>query len=214
MISGSTGCGKSFLVSQILSRLNDAFANPPKRVLYCYSRDQDLYREMEKSCPVPITFNEGLPDSFENVPRRTLCIIDDLQSSGSEMGRKIVDVFIKHSHHSDMDVLYLVQNLFANTSHHRTCNLNSHYLVVFKNPRDKQQITCLARQIFPGNHPFLMECYKRATAKPHGYLFLDLKQGTDDDLRVRDSIFAEEASFFVDEGVYKNARKYELPLAL
>ena len=209
MMAGSTGAGKSFLVKEILSRLGDVFDRPPKMVIYCYSKDQPLYDEMTKTCPIPLTFHEGLPQNFDQISPRTLLIIDDLQTTDSSIGRRITDTFTKHSHHQDMDVIYLVQNLFTNTPHHRTCNLNSQYLIVFKNPRDKLQISCLSRQVFPEDNKFLMTCYKEASARPHGYLFLDLKQGTSDHLRVRDSIFSEEARFFVRDNA---GTEFKLPI--
>ena len=100
-----------------------------------------------------------------------------------------------------MDVMYLVQKLFTNTPHHRTCNLNSQYLIVFKNPRDKLQISCLSRQVFPEDSKFLMSAYREASSKAHSYLFLDLKQSTDDRFRVRDSVFPSEARFFVRDNL-------------
>ena len=32
----------------------------------------------------------------------------------------------------------------------RTINLNTNYIILFKNPRDKYQVYLLARQMFPG----------------------------------------------------------------
>ena len=48
-----------------------------------------------------------------------------------------------------------------------------------------------------------MEAYKEATKKAQGYLFLNLQQATPDHLRVRDSVFFSEATFFVDKKEYK-----------
>ena len=42
----------------------------------------------------------------------------------------------------------------------RTISLNTHYLIVFKNPRDNQQIATLARQMYPGRSHFLLEAFK------------------------------------------------------
>ena len=198
MISGPSGCGKSTLVQDIMQRLSDVFDRAPKRVIYCYSRRQPLYDEMKRKSPVPIEFMQGLNENLRPPPR-TLLIIDDLQSHS----QIISDFFTKHSHHSDVDVLYLVQNLFLNTPHHRTCNLNTHILCVFKNPRDKLQITCLAKQISPNNTKFVMDAYLQATQKPHGYLVLNLQQTTPEFLRLRDSFFPKDAHYFIDKKTYK-----------
>lgn len=207
MIAGPTGCGKSTMIKEVISRLPEVFDRPPERVIYCYSRDQSLYSDMKKNSPVPMEFVQGLPADFGAIPKRSLLIIDDLQSGDPVVGRNITDLFTKHSHHSDVDVVYLVQNLFTNTPHHRTCNLNSQYLIVFKNPRDRLQVSCLSRQVVPDNPKFLMGAYNDACARPHGYLFMDLKQATPEHLRFRDSIFPSETNFFVD-------KKRGLPLQL
>ena len=78
-------------------------------------------------------------------------------------------------------------------------SLNAQVLVIFKNPRDKAQIMCLARQVSPDNTKFIMSAYRQSTQKPHGYLILNLKQDTPDHLRIRDSIFYQEAHFYVDK---------------
>ena len=74
-------------------------------------------------------------------------------------------------------------------------NLNSHYIVLFKNPRDMAQITYLSRQMYSGKKNFLTDAFQDATSHPYGYLFLDLKADTDDELRVRTNIFPGETTF-------------------
>ena len=52
-------------------------------------------------------------------------------------------------------VICIVQNLFHQGKGNRSISLNSHYLVLFKNPRDKLQILTLAKQMYPGQTDFL-----------------------------------------------------------
>ncbi len=91
------------------------------------------------------------------------------------------------------------QNWFINEepfSHPFTCmivgprdiSLNSNYLVLFRNPRDKLQLSILARQMYPGDTSFFMQSFDDATKNPHGYLFLDLKQETEERNRVQTGI--------------------------
>ena len=62
-------------------------------------------------------------------------------------------------------------------------SLNAHYLVLFKNPRDVTQISTLGRQMYVARSKFLVEAFKDATAKPFGYLLLDLKADTPEIIR-------------------------------
>ena len=67
--------------------------------------------------------------------------------------------------------------------------LNTQYLVLFKSPRDKQQISILARQMYPNRSHYFIEQYEKATQRPHGYLFVDLKQNTSEEYRLKSDIF-------------------------
>ena len=82
----------------------------------------------------------------------------------------------------NISVFYLVQNLFLKEN--RTVSLNSHYLFVFKNPRDSAFVSHLARQLYPNDNKFLVESFRDATKKPFSFLLLDLKPTTNDRVRV------------------------------
>ena len=51
----------------------------------------------------------------------------------SELEKQIAAYFIKRSHHENISVAYLAQNLFNDSKTHRTISLNSHYLFLLKN---------------------------------------------------------------------------------
>ena len=133
---------------------------------------------------------EGLPQLTDFDSKvNNLVIIDDLMN---ETDQSVTNFFTKGSHHCNISILYLVQNLFHKGKEQRTISLNSHYMVAFKNPRDVNQITHLAKQMYPGRIKFLQEAFIDATSVPFGYLLIDLKQTTPDDRRVRTNIFKDE----------------------
>ena len=88
-----------------------------------------------------------------------MIILDDLME---ETDQRVASLFTKKSHHRNISVMYIVQNLF----HHRTISLNAHYMVVFKNPRDVSQIMALAHQMYPQRTKYFLEAYTAATAQP------------------------------------------------
>jgi len=146
-----------------------------------------------------IEFREGLPrpEDYSSDPLSPkLVIIDDLmrESSSSEV---IVDLFTKGSHHKNLSVILISQNLFHQGRGQRDISLNANYIVVFKNPRDRAQIRHLARQVYPDDPKFLEEAYYDATSRPHGYLLLDLKQSTPDKYRFRTCIFPDDTMHYV-----------------
>jgi hypothetical protein len=68
-------------------------------------------------------------------------------------------------------------------------NLNTHYPVLFKNPRDANQVATLAPQMYPNKSKFASEAFDDETKQPYSYLFVDLKPETDERYRIRTSIF-------------------------
>ena len=89
---------------------------------------------------------------------------------------------------TEICVIYIVQNLFHQGKGDRSISLNSHYLVLLKNPRDKLQILTLAKQMYPGRTYFFLNQYEEAVREPYGYLLIDLKTTTQDDCRLRTNV--------------------------
>ena len=140
-----------------------------------------------------ITFNEGLPDNKQfDGKYGTLLILDDLMK---EAGDTVLDLFTKLSHHRDVSVIFITQNLFFKSKQSRTMNLNTQYIVLFKNPRDALQVATLGRQMFPGHSNFLIEAFRDATERPHGYLLIDLHPNTLEKFRIRTNIFEGERQY-------------------
>ena len=106
--------------------------------------------------------------------------------------QRVSDLFTRGSHHRGLTVMYLTQNLFPPGKLSRTISLNSHYMIVFKNPRDSLGISTLGRQMYPHNTNFLLQSFQDATKKPYGYLLLDLHQLTPENMRLRTNILPGE----------------------
>ena len=131
---------------------------------------------------------DGLPDVEDLLDdsKRTLIVIEDLMS---ETDQRVSKLFTKGSHHRNISVIYVSQNLYSKNN--RTISLNTHYLVLFKNPRDASQIACLGRQIYPNDSKHFHEAFDDATLQPHNYLLLDFKQSTPEKCRLRASVFPD-----------------------
>ena len=114
-----------------------------------------------------------------------------------ETDGRVTNLFTKKSPHSNASVIYLVQNLFPKNKESRTISLNAQYMVVFKNPRDASQKTNLAKQMYPGRIKFMQEAFNDATTVPYGYLLIDLKQDTPEDLRLRTTILPDDTVQYV-----------------
>lgn len=180
IVAGPSGSGKSHFVTNFIDHLDQM----------CDARFANIYwhtPEGRKQSDATIQYRSGLPsmDDFDgSVPN--LVIVDDLMR---EADSRVVDLFTKGCHHNNVSVFFITQNLFHQGRGSRDISLNAHYIVCFKNPRDRVQIKHLARQIHPEDSKFIEEAYTDATRDAHGYLLLDLKQTTPDNMRVRTCVF-------------------------
>ena len=192
-ICGQTQCGKSYMVRRMLSHLNELFYPVPSKVIYCYGEYQ---KEFDELFPY-VELVEGFPNDVGKLTRghdNSLLVLDDLMSQCSN-DQRVADLFTRGSHHQGISVLYLTQNLFPPGKLSRTISLNSHYIMVFRNPRDSLGITTLAKQMFPKHTDYLMEAFRDATSKPYGYLLIDCHQLTPEDIRLRTNILPGEKQY-------------------
>ena len=91
--------------------------------------------------------------------------------------------------------LYRAESISSGERSRRSIGLNSHYLVLFKNPRDKLQILTLAKQMYPGHSDFFLNQYEEAVKRPSAYLLIDLKTTTQDNCRLRTNVLPSEKGF-------------------
>lgn len=201
LIAGPSRAGKTCFVNKLLKHKDKMFTVKFNEIVWCYGG-------AVPNITVPnIKFYHGIPemDTFD-IERNSLIIIDDLMS---ETNRDISNLFTKYAHHKSLTVIFIVQNLFPKGKHARDISLNAHYLVVFKNPRDKLQIEYLARQIMPRHSKGVVEVFEKATEKPHSYLMFDLTQQTPDALRIRTNIFPDETMH-----VYAHVKDMHTPITI
>lgn len=187
IIAGPTSSGKSWFIKQFLKEMAHLINANVEEIIYCIPEGQVTDTEMTYT-----KLYEGIPDvtMFADLKPR-LVILDDLMR---EANGDVVDLFTKGSHHYNLSVIFVTQNIFNQGKGRRDISLNAHYIVCFKNPRDKQQILHLSKQIFPENPKYIQEAYNDATSKPYGYLLFDLRQTTPDIIRYRTNIFQSDTS--------------------
>ena len=185
IVAGPTGCGKTQFVIKFVKSIADMVYPTPTKIIYSYAEWQPLYQHL----PPSVTLVEGLPDIPSYSPDPLLIVIDDQMD---QVDGEITRLFTKGSHHRNISVIYIVQNLFDSNKEHRTISLNAHYLVIFKNPRDASQVSHLAKQMYPGEAEYVKEAFALATREPYGYMIADLKQTTPQIVRLRGRIFPGE----------------------
>jgi energy-coupling factor transporter ATP-binding protein EcfA2 len=190
-VVGPSGSGKTYFVCSLLGS-KSSFRKPIKEIYWhsgiAEGEIGDTLKKLKRLRRVHYVI--GFPDDWIDQPKKhDVIVIDDLFEEANRNAATFNQLFTKIARHRQVTVLFLTQNIFHQGGKHRTRNLNTHYLVLFKNPRDKTVIDFLSRQIYPSNRKFLMDAFNDATNdKPHGYIFMDFTQECPDRHRVRTDI--------------------------
>lgn len=160
-------------------------------VIYCLPPEQTIKTPDFIKNDRSVKFHSGIPDFnrfVDGKPR--LLVLDDLMG---DVNAEVMDLFTRGSHHRNISVLFLVQNIFfGGNKFFRTISLNAHYIILTKNPRDQNQISTLAVQLKPDNSAALKSAFRDATMNPYGYLLFDTSQKCRDLLRFRTNIFPDD----------------------
>lgn len=153
-----------------------------------------------------VTFISGLPNSdVLDGKMPTLIILDDLMR---DCNQDVVDMFTRGSHHLNLSVVLLMQNFFDRNPCIRTITLNTHYMVMFRNPRDTGQFGVLARQMYGKNWRFCEEAFQNATDKPFSYILIDVHPQGMTAYRLRTDIFPGEVTHVhVQASRYKQVKR-------
>jgi len=179
-------------VVELLQRIHTHMQPSPQRIIWLYKRWQPLYDVIRTTVVPRVEFIKGVPlnlekDDFLNTDVRNLIVLDDMATDASKDSR-ITDLFTEGSHHRNLSVIALNQNLYF--SKDPTQRRNCHYLILFNNAVDRQPVMTLARQMYPNNPRELLRHFEDAVGRPFGYLLVDLKPTTPETMRMRTDIFA------------------------
>ena len=142
-----------------------------KTSLRCYSEENTFDRICEWFTRL------SRRQHYINVSKRNILVFDDLMTE-AKCDQMNADLFKKGSHHRNISIVYLTQNIFPQGKACRDIALNTQYMVLFNNPIDRQQVANLARRIYPSTSTIFMKRFEQATSHPYGYLMIDLKSVT------------------------------------
>ena len=164
MVAGLPCSGKTQWVVRLLKERRERIEPPVDGVVFCYSHWQEKYDELRRTVPTT-HFHQGLP-STETMKtlHNGILVLDDLMEEAVK-DQNIMSMFTKGSHHKNISVLFLMQNMYKKGSHTRKISMNTQYMVLFRNARDQTQIRTLGMQIFPTDcREFLSSTTKKRPA--------------------------------------------------
>ena len=138
MVAGPTSSGKTVLVRKIIKNYKKLITFPngtPDRLklIWAYGQRQDMHH-IEIGENIDCNYIPGLPSETEvrhDMPH--LIVIDDLMTElGDHKG--LANLFTKGSHHLNISIIFISQNLFHQGKQMRSIGLNCHYYIIMKNP--------------------------------------------------------------------------------
>jgi len=140
VVAGPTGSGKSEWVLRLIDNANEMTEPPPSRIWYCYGEFQPTFNNYPR-----IRFREGLPDMSDAVFDGSESNFRRSHVGDQSTGRKrVYENFASSQRQRSISHSKLVRQ-----KQKRTISLNTHYLMLFKNPRDATQFATLASQMYP-----------------------------------------------------------------
>lgn len=126
--AASSQSGKSTFIIQLLKNYKTLMTGQVDHIIWsCHNR---LFAPDQAKTIPGIKIVEGLPP-IETVPPNTLLVIDDLQMSDL---KEICTIFCVSSHHKNISIFFLIQNLFFSNPFMRTILLNCTTLCSGKMP--------------------------------------------------------------------------------
>ena len=189
LISGPSNCGKTTFTLNLLKRCEEILNSKPGRVYWFYKIDQKVVQEGQsyihqyenKMCTME-WLQENQP------PKNSILVIDDMALEATADTAKLFSV---GSHHYSVNIVFLCQNLFTKNQYFRDISLNSTYVILFKNVRDKQQVSNFAKQFAPQQNKGFLAIFGEATKSPYSYIILDNHQVTNNSHRIISNYFQE-----------------------
>ena len=206
IVSGPTSSGKTYFVRQLLENYNQMTTfnggsgggrgcdkPEPINVLWSYGQEQNLFKVPMKD--VRVQYLEGMIE-VEDLKRNggvpNVVVLDDLMIEAVN-NKEITNLFTRISHHLNISVIFIIQNLFVQGREVRNISMNAHYHILFKNKRDREQTSRFGRQLLgKGFGAFFEWAFSKATSRLFGYLVIDNHPRSKEEYQLRSYIFPWE----------------------
>lgn len=212
LVAASTKSGKTELVKDLIVNHYQVFDRPVEEVVWLHhknAKDEDLCSYLRQHLNVPIRFIEGFPAQdiaeqrlFQTDKSSLKCLVlDDIVASALK-SPTFIDLFTIISHHQNVVVIAILQNLHSDTSGHRQImnNIirNVSYVVLFPDRRQTAACKQIARTYFNGDEHLLMRPFKYLIENKEKYQYMVI-DFVDSDKPVKfNSLRPNDKPFFFD----------------
>ena len=143
IVSGPSSSGKTAFTKQVFNK-SDIGSIPNGKTDTKIARESALSRACYHKWVTTVT----TLDAYLELSGPKAMVFDDMmmQCARREL---IAQAFSQKRHHQHLSVILILQNLYCQGKVMRDVHLNTEYVVLFRNQRDKSQFGHLARQLEP-----------------------------------------------------------------
>ena len=187
---GPSGCGKTYLIFEMLR--HKVFKPLFDKIFYFYQHDQPIFHNNDSES---IEYVQGVNfDMINQLPADGTNYLLSFDDSCEEICRsKEFQMLATAGRHRKLNVIYIKHNLFHKSPLGRDIELQNTHIVLFKNPRDINQIKVLSKQLGVSE---LTDWYHEVTDnEPYAHLMIDLSPKTVESLRYSSGF--EPTKFFL-----------------
>ena len=131
IVAGLTRSGETTWLAKLIENRLRQIKPTSSRIVWCYMHWQPMYSNLRKVMP-EIEWGDALPteETFSSFSV-SLVILDDMIDnvvSDSSM----MKVFTERSHHQNISVIFMKQNIFYQGRRARTISLSTQYMVLYR----------------------------------------------------------------------------------
>ena len=191
MVVGPSMSGKSHFILELLKNRSLYFNPVPVRAVYAYGIWQTAFDSING-----IEFVKGievLAGVGFNSSQPSILVVDDLMEELCN-NKELSTLFTREMHHKNITVFFLLQNLYKRGKSMRDLALSCQLLIMFKSPRDTEQIKVLGRQL---GLKELDKAYQEAIKQRYGYLIINLQPQIPDSPRLQTNLFEQHRKIFL-----------------
>ena len=201
IVAGPSGSGKSTWVKNLILHRDECFTSPPREILWFY-KVESAVKNLIHELPASVQYFQGLPEKEAiqemdaEVPR--LIVIDD-QEDSVDSSKIIKELFTVYSHHLNITVVFIVQNIYLKAKFMKSVTDQAQYLIHTKAAKGSQQLRSLGGQIFGKNGSrFVNWAMNHAfeNDSPYAYLLFDMHNLSKNWQRLRANVFPGECNLF------------------
>ena len=191
LVAASTNSGKTHLVRDMILNHYRLFERPIDEIVWLYhprAFDEDLAQQLKRDLNLPIRFIEGFPSKaieqgtlFEADNKAVkMLVVDDLVATALRSHTALfLELHTIISHHNNICVVGILQNLHADTASQRQImnNIirNLSYVVLFPDRRNLGALKQIARTYFNGEEYKLIAPFKQLidSKEKYNYMLID-----------------------------------------